>query len=343
VWSEGWTADDRYFIFSERGQIDHSSSLWIIRDDSSAKKAKPIRLDAPLDFRSAVAAPDNSAIFAIGTKFRNELVRFDLQRRVYVPLWEGFPAIDVSFSRDGQWAAFARYPDCSLWVSRADGSERRQISAPGIEAHQPHWSPDGRRIAFMGQMPGKSWKIYIVNVPSGIPQEVKPNDPFDQGVPSWSADSCCLTFGELMDRKPNSDMVVRVLDLKAGAETILPGSKGKWSPRWSPDGRYILAQTTDFKELELFDCQSQTWRFLTRATEMNDASWSLDGRYVHFEAHAERGKALFRVRVDDGEVEQLALQPEFEYSWSGVAPDGSPLTLRAVKIEEIYGLDLKLP
>ena len=76
---------------------------------------------------------------------------------------------------------------------------------------------------------------------------------------------------------------------------------------------------------------------------MNDASWSVDGEFVHFEAVADRGTALFRVRVDDGKVEQLAPQPEYEYSWSGVAPDGSPLTLRAVKIEEIYALDLKLP
>ncbi len=138
-------------------------------------------------------------------------------------------------------------------------------------------------------------------------------------------------------------MAIRVLDLGTGTETILPESKGKWSPRWSPDGRYVLAQTSDFKQLELFDCKAQTWKFLARAAAMNDASWSADGQFVHFEASTERGNALFRVRIDDGKVEQLALQPEFEYSWSGVAPDGSPLTLRALKIEEIYALDLKLP
>ena len=39
----------------------------------------------------------------------------------------------------------------------------------------------------------------------------------------------------------------------------------------------------------------------------------------------------------------LALQPEKEYSWSAAAPDGSPLTPRALKIKEIYAVDLKLP
>ena len=341
--SQGWTADGRYFIFSEYGSLDHRSSLWVVPDDAvSLIRLKPVRLSAALDFRSVVAAPDGSRIFAIGTAFRNELARFDLQKREFVPLWEGFPAIDMGFSHDGDWAAFARYPECTLWVSRADGSERRQITSPGLEAHQPHWSPDGRRIAFMGRMPGKLWQIYIVNVAGGVPEEVKPDDPFDQGVPSWSADGRSLVFGELRDRKPDAEMVIRVLDLRTGAETVLPGSKGKWSPRWSPDGRYILAQTTDFKELDLFDCKSQTWKPLARAYG-DDATWSLNGRFVHFMASTERGRALFRVRVEDGKVEQLALQPEYEYSWSGVAPDGSPLTLRSVKIEEIYALDLRLP
>jgi DNA-binding winged helix-turn-helix (wHTH) protein len=340
---EGWTADGRYFIFSEYGGLDHHSSLWIVSDDRfSLKRAKPVRLSAPIDFRSAAVAGDRT-IFAIGTNFRNELVRFDLERRTFIPFWEGFPAIDISFSNDGAWAAFAHYPECTLWISRADGSDRRQITLSPIEAHQPHWSPDGRRVAFMGQMPGKPWRIYIVNTSGGVAKEVKPDDSFDQGVPSWSADGRSLVFGELNDRKPGAEMAIRVLDLATGTETILPGSNGKWSPRWSPDGRYILAQTADFKELALFDCKSHAWRRLARLSRIDDANWSGDTNFVHFAADTERGRGLFRVRIDDGKVEQLAPQPEFEYGWSGVAPDGSPLTLRSTKIEEIYALSLRLP
>jgi DNA-binding winged helix-turn-helix (wHTH) protein/Tol biopolymer transport system component len=340
--SEGWTADGRYFIFSEHGVLDHHASLWIMRDDwLSLKPAKPVRLSTMLDFSAAVAA-DDSTIFAIGTMSHNEVARFGLEKRAFVSFWEGFPAIDVSFSNDGAWAAFARYPESTLWVSRADGSERRQVTWPTIVAHQPHWSPDGHLIAFMGQKPGKPWRIYVVDAAGGVPQEVKPDDPFDQGVPSWSTDGRFLVFGELRGRKPDADMVIRVLDPQTGAESILPGSKGKWSPRWAPNRRSILAQTTDFKELDLFDCKSQTCRTLARV-QSDDASWSLDGKFIHFQANTERGRALCRIRVDDGKVEQLALQPEKEYSWSGVAPDGSPLTFRALKIEEIYALEVRLP
>ena len=339
--SQGWTADGRYFIYSEQGGLDHHASLWIMADDSlSLKIAKPVRLSAAVDFPAAVAVED-SKILAIGTMSHNEVARFDLEKRAFVSFWEGFPAIDISFSNDGAWAAFARYPESTLWVSRADGSERRQITWPNIVAHQPHWSPDGHRIAFMGQKRRKLWRIYIVDAAGGVPQEVKADDPFDQGVPSWSADGRFLVFGELRDRKPDADMVIRVLDLQTGAQSILPGSKGKWSPRWAPDGRSILAQTTNFQELDLFDCKSQTWRTLARV-QSDDASWSLDGKFIHLQANTERGRALCRIRVADGKFEQLALQPEKEYSWSGVAPDGSPLTFRALKIEEIYALDVRL-
>jgi DNA-binding winged helix-turn-helix (wHTH) protein len=215
---EGWTADGRYFIFSEYGGLDHHSNLWIMPDGPfSLRRAKPVRLSAPIDFRSAVEA-DNSTIFAIGTNFRNELVRFDLERRTFIPFWEGFPAIDISFSNDGAQAVFAHYPECTLWISRADGSDRRQITMPPIEAHQPHWSPDGRRVAFMGQITGKPWRIYIVNASGGVAKEVKSDDPFDQGVPSWSADGRSLVFGELNDRKPGAEMAIRVLDLGTGTE-----------------------------------------------------------------------------------------------------------------------------
>jgi len=55
---------------------------------------------------------------------------------------------------------------------------------------------------------------------------------------------------------------------------------------------------------------------------------------------------LYRIHVPGAEVEQLVspeLMPSMEYLWSGVAPDGSPLLLRSIMIQEIYEIDLALP
>lgn len=334
---EGWTADGRNFLYTNLEVLGHRSNLWMVGDG----EAKAARLTgAPMDFREAVAAPNGSAIFAIGAKTLNELVRFDLKERAFVKMWDGLPAADVSFSKDEAWAALANFPEFTLSVIRADGVGRKQLTWPPLVVHQPHWSPDGKQIAFMGQMPGKPTRIYIVDATGGVPREVKPDDILDQGVPTWSADGRFLVFGELRERKPDAEMTIRILDLQTGAESMLPGSKGKWSPRWSPDGRYIVAQTTDFKEIHLFDCDSRSWRVLVRMRS-DDVVWSLDGKYVHFQAHTNRGIALMRVGIEDGKVVELARKPEFEFSWSGVAADGSPMTLQTTMIEDIYALKLK--
>jgi hypothetical protein len=76
---------------------------------------------------------------------------------------------------------------------------------------------------------------------------------------------------------------------------------------------------------------------------MDDPTWSLDSRFVHFSGQSAQGGALSRVRIADAAVEQLAMQPVSEHHWSGVSPDGSPLVLSSRRIDEIYALELKLP
>ena len=82
---------------------------------------------------------------------------------------------------------------------------------------------------------------------------------------------------------------------------------------------------------------------LAKGAGIDDPTWSLDSRFVHFSGETELGRALFRVPIADAVVERLAMHPISEDLWSGVGPDGSPLVLSSKRIEEIYALDLKLP
>jgi Tol biopolymer transport system component len=212
-----------------------------------------------------------------------------------------------------------------------------------LRAYQPHWSPDGKRIAFMGQAPNQPSRIFIINASGGQLQAVKPGDSLEQGVPSFSGDGRYLAFGELRYRHSDDEMSIRLLDSKTGKETILPGSQGKWTPRWSPNGRYISAVATNSGSLALFDCARRRWTPLATAGEIDDPVWSIDSRFVHFSALTgeDGGRALFRVRVADAVVERLAPYPASLVRWSGVGPDGSPLVLSSTRIEDIYAIDFK--
>jgi len=55
-----------------------------------------------------------------------------------------------------------------------------------------------------------------------------------------------------------------VLDLKSHQISTLPGSRGLFAARWSPDGRYIVALTADSLRVVLFDFQTQKWSQLAK-------------------------------------------------------------------------------
>ena len=87
---------------------------------------------------------------------RGQLLRYDETSRQFVPYLRRYLRRDVASSRDGVHIAWVSYPDGVLWRAKSDGSERRPLTPAGMRAFLPSWSPDGRRIAFVGQVAGRS-------------------------------------------------------------------------------------------------------------------------------------------------------------------------------------------
>ncbi len=73
---------------------------------------------------------------------------------------------------------------------------------------------------------------------------------------NWSADGQKMVFGYMAGA---ANLSISLLDLKAQKVTTIPGSEGLFSPRWSPDGRYIAALSPDFTKVMLFDFKTQQW------------------------------------------------------------------------------------
>ena len=93
---------------------------------------------------------------------RGELQRYDSKAKTFEPFLDGISAQDEAFSTDGMWVAYVSYPDCVLWRSKLDGSDKLQLSSPPIQAFGPRWSPDGKEIAYFGLEAGKPARIYKV-------------------------------------------------------------------------------------------------------------------------------------------------------------------------------------
>ena len=105
---------------------------------------------------------------------------------------------------------------------------------------------------------------------------------------SWSPDGKKLLLGSGPGIEPSSspNAVIRLLTLDTGQMTIVPGSQGLFSPRWSPDGRYIAALSFDSQRMVLFEFATGTWTDLVsnRTASVGWESWSPDSRFVSYEA-----------------------------------------------------------
>lgn len=343
-----WTPDGQYFVFEN--QDSNGSTLWIRMEKAGRFRKivpEPVQLTTgPLSFRNPVVSKDGKKLFVIGQQKRGELVRYDGRSRQFVPFLGGISASFVNFSRDGQWIAYVTFPEGVLWRSRADGSDRLQLTPP-LGAGMPRWSPDGTRIAFLGCAEGKPLKIFLVSAEGGNPQEVLPGGR-SEGDPAWSPDGSSLSFGRTPDLELGAfgPAPIQILNLKSGQVSTVPESEGFYGVGWSPAGRYLSAMTSDSSKLMLFDFTTKKWLELAKGS-FAYPGWSHDGKYIYFE---DFGKGeIRRVEVSRQKFESVAGITElrrpgqYEGIWSAPAYDGSPMLMRDIGIEEIYALDLRLP
>ena len=273
--------------------------------------------------------------------------RYDLKSRQFASYLPGISAEGLDFSRDGYWVAYVAYPEGSLWVSNIDGTQRTQLTFPPMRVSLPRWAPDGKRIAFASTVPSRPSNIYLISAEGGNAEQLTAGQ-LEQGDVGWSADGNRLVFGDSGFLSISENSVIHLLDLRTHQTSVLPGSQGLYSPRWSPDGQYIAAlvdfHNTDYSAVKLFDFTTQKWSELAKVPmDYSYLNWSRDSRYIYFDANS----AFYRVRISDHKLEPLVslknLRRAGPDEWTGLAPDDSPLLLRDVGTEEIYALDWQAP
>lgn len=79
------------------------------------------------------------------------------------------------FSRDGKWIAFTRQTRGSsdVWLMRADGSAKRQITQTSFDEEFPALSPDGRYVVYASARGDESENLlYLSRVSDGAEREI---------------------------------------------------------------------------------------------------------------------------------------------------------------------------
>jgi Tol biopolymer transport system component len=258
----------------------------------------------------------------------------------------GLSASDVGFSPDGQSMAYVTVPGGDLWRSRLDGSQRLQLTSGPAAISLPVWSPDGTKLVYVATEMGKPYRMMLIPAQGGTPEELLPGH---DGVDfNWSPDGARIIFGH---NPLFASKGIEVLDLKTRQTTVVPGSQGLFSPRWSPDGRFLAALTTDSTTLLLYDFATQKWsKWLTEPGNVSYPTWSRDSRYLYFDNFLTDQSAAHRVKLGETKSESLyslsdlrRLQTTLSGTWSGTAPDGSRLYVQDLSVQEVYALEVEFP
>ena len=337
-----WTPDGKYFVFESQGNI------WARAEKGNLfgkTDTQPVQLTSgPMSFSSPLLRKDGKKLFVVGSLARGELARYDTKSAEFIPSLSGISADSVSFSRDGQWVAYVSFPEGTLWRSKSDGSQRIQLTYPPLSVRLPSWSPDGQQIVFYAFSSGpEKPKLYTVSTEGGTPRERIPENSPQEWDATWSSDGSRIAFGS-EPSDPNGS--IHIFDVRTNQISTLPDSKGYFSPRWSPDGRYIVAMPFQSRSLVLFDIAMQKWKEIAKIT-CGFPNWSKNSDYVYF-LHEENDPAVMRIRIRDRKVERVAdlknfRQAGFYSVWLSLAPDDSPLLLRDTGTQEIYALDWQAP
>jgi TolB protein len=202
--------------------------------------------------------------------------------------------LDPALSPDGRQIAYTRWDEPrGLFVIDVDGSnERRLIGENLIKA--PTWSPDGQHIAFSQQRGGAEartivvpgfgeftipadpyWRLGVVDLGSG--QRDNLPDDNHSFTPSWGPQGILFADGRGLQRTEPA----------GAAQRLLTSPNAIRNPRWSPDGRSIVAAMEFHNHWEVVKLAADGTG-LQRLTPVVDRvnsvapAWSPDGRAIAF-------------------------------------------------------------
>jgi Tol biopolymer transport system component/predicted Ser/Thr protein kinase len=337
-----WSLDGSYIILTKRNQGRQDLWMYVMRAGLFQRSPNSIRLtNGPLSYEGPVVSQDGKRIFAIGTKQRGEVVRYNSTSKQFQPLLSGISAFGITFSSDGKWVAYTSYPDHTLWRSRSDGTDRLQLTYPPMRVLYPFISPDGKRVVYGNP----DSETYVISMDRGMPQKVIAKDSL---AANWSPDGNLLVFTDIHDA---AHLRLQILDLRTGSLSVVPDSQDLVGGQWITKDTLVARHLVTSKPM-VFDVKTQKWSdLLPGATPPIFVNWahSPDYKYLYFSTGGTEPR-ISRLRLADRSVETItglkdlrqAVGPDGNTQLS-VAPNGSPVFTRDIGTQEIYALTLRWP
>ncbi len=245
---------------------------------------------------------------------------------------EGLPGFerDGVLSPDGDVLAFSyRATDTAPWhiyTRPSDGGAPQQRTNTASDDHQPAWSPDGTRLAFLRYAAAEPavCDIYLLDLAAGTEQRLAACGRKPMHDLAWSPDGTTLVFSTQPDAQASSHLVA--LEIATGTRTALteppPAITGDTDPAFSPDGRWIaFTRRRHPEDADLYMLPAaggQPRRLTNDHAPIRGLAWMPDAQSLLFSAGASGNFRLWQLSLETG-TRRLFPTPDFRTRYPSVA------------------------
>lgn len=165
-----------------------------------------------------------------------------------------------------------------LVVSDADGFNPRVIASSKETLMSPSWSPDRKRLAYVGYERGRSG-IYVHELATGSVRKLISEKGIN-GSPAWSPDGTKLVLTLSYETNPD----IYLFDLQSGGKRRLTDHYGiDTEASFSPDGQSIVFTSDRGGQPQIYQMStsgSNVKRLTFEGRQNLDASYSPDGKFL---------------------------------------------------------------
>jgi len=233
----------------------------------------------------------------------------------YNPAWSP-DGKQIVFAMEGPANPASRSTTAShLWLVNTASGEKKQLAKPEIvvDAVQPHWSPNGHRIAYWAVSQGQR-DLWTVAADGSSPVRITVDAHLDWS-PAWSADGAYLYFSS--DRGGSMNLWRVPIEEKSGRvlgplEPVTTPSPYSGQLAFSRDGRrlaYVQQVSSSNIQRVAFDpaagkvAGAPAW--VTQGSkQINSDDISPDGEWLAFHTGG-RQEDIFILKTDGSELRQL--------------------------------------